>query len=99
MSDLPGPEVVKVVTWKQHEVRIGDGTGRPPQMMVGGPKVMLVQCTKCGTAPWRVTEGRHASESTFEAAGMMVSVYCASCEQLRGQQVSNLPGYVETHAR
>lgn len=95
----PGPEVVDVLHWKRHERPIGDGTGRPAQVVVGGPEVMMIRCTKCNKRPWRVTESRKgADDSHFEAQGTMVSIYCATCEQLRGQSVSSLPRFVETHS-
>jgi hypothetical protein len=98
MEDL-GPEVVAVETWKQIIVAVYDGTGRPDQIMVGGPELMSIRCTKCRKGPWRVREGRDEFiENRFWAGGIVVRIYCETCQQNRAMPVAELPGYVESHS-
>lgn len=94
--EKPGPEVVEVLDWKYNKVPIYDGTGRPPQEVLGGPDRMLVHCTKCDKKSWTVTPGPDVfKEPLFHRQGVGVRIYCGTCQQNRHIPVSDLPGFVE----
>jgi hypothetical protein len=94
-----GPRVVAVEAWERIRVPVYDGTGRPDQIMVGGPDVMTIQCTKCKRGPWSVREGiDEFVETRFHAAGMTVRICCETCQGTVSYPVTELPGYVETHS-
>lgn len=98
MDEETGPEVDDVISWLYHAATVSDGTRQPPQSIAGGPKVMMVVCSRCNKGPWRVTKGRDTLKETFfYPFGISVRICCETCGQNRSYLVADLPGYVESH--
>jgi hypothetical protein len=100
MMEEAGPQITEVIGWSYTKAQIYDGTGRPPNEVLAGPKALLVRCTRCDKGPWRATKGPDVfKEHLFCQQGPGVRVCCDTCGQNRRMMVQDLPGYAEANRR